>query len=59
MKSSISENGFRLIGKGWQIRAHLRQLSQHPITVAEYLDRQQAPPNIKILSKKRLPKRAP
>lgn len=37
MKSYILENGFTLVGKGWQVRALLRQYSRQYKTVAELI----------------------
>lgn len=40
MQTSISSNGLRFVGKSWEIRNRLRELSKHPITVHEFLQRQ-------------------
>lgn len=39
MKTYIGPNQLRLVGKVWEIRAALRNLTQHPITLQEFLGR--------------------
>ncbi|GAB7386188.1 hypothetical protein BSNK01_00230 [Bacillaceae bacterium] len=39
MKTYYGPNRLRLVGKAWQIRAKLRRLARHPLTVKALLDR--------------------
>ncbi|MGC5324460.1 Z-ring formation inhibitor MciZ [Brevibacillus sp. SYSU BS000544] len=39
MKTYVDTNHLRLVGKAWEIRATLRRLSEHPITLQELLTR--------------------
>lgn len=39
MKTYTSPQHLRLVGKAWEIRATLRALTQHPITLQEFLER--------------------
>ncbi|MCS1350830.1 hypothetical protein [Mechercharimyces sp. CAU 1602] len=39
MRIETGSNQLRIIGKGWQVRAVLRQLAQHNLTVAQYIER--------------------
>ncbi|WP_168188575.1 Z-ring formation inhibitor MciZ [Thermoflavimicrobium daqui] len=43
MEVNLSSSGFRLCGKAWQIRAYLRHLSRHSLTVQEFVTRQVHP----------------
>lgn len=40
MKMELGTESFVIVGKGWQIRALLRQLANHSLTVDEWLQRQ-------------------
>ncbi|MFC7441029.1 hypothetical protein [Laceyella putida] len=41
MKCGWQQAGFSISGKGWQVRALLRQLAKHPLTVKQYVERKQ------------------
>jgi hypothetical protein len=41
MQISMSKQGLRVVGKAWQVQAQLRAWAEHPLTVAEFLSRQQ------------------
>jgi hypothetical protein len=41
MRMNMGPHQLRIVGKGWQVRAILRQLSRHPITLHELLLRRQ------------------
>ena len=40
MKIYCAENGLRIAGKCWEVRAKLRQLATSPLTVQEWLNQQ-------------------
>lgn len=42
MKVEMGEGRLRIVGKGWQVRAVLRKLSKHPLTLDEWLRRQRS-----------------
>ncbi|QKG84253.1 Z-ring formation inhibitor MciZ [Kroppenstedtia pulmonis] len=41
MRTEAGPKQLRMVGKGWQIRAALRSLARHPLTLEEWLKRQQ------------------
>lgn len=43
MKTYITAESLRIIGKGWQVRSHLKRLSRHPLSLKQYLERVGSP----------------
>lgn len=43
MKTTISQQGVRLVGKSWEIRSRLRDWSRSSLTVQEFIQRQISP----------------
>ncbi|KPC77701.1 hypothetical protein ADL26_00210 [Thermoactinomyces vulgaris] len=41
MKCTWRQSSFCVSGKGWQVRAYLRQLTNHPLTVKQLIERKQ------------------
>ncbi|SDW55277.1 Protein of unknown function [Marininema mesophilum] len=39
MKTIMDEKHLCVVGKGWQVRAILRQMAKHPLTLEEWLAR--------------------
>jgi hypothetical protein len=39
MKIDLDASGLRVTGKAWEVRACLRMMAGHPLTLKEYLNR--------------------
>lgn len=42
LKTMMTENSLRVAGKGWQVRAMLRQYAGSPLTLQQFLERNAA-----------------
>lgn len=54
MKMYMNDNCLRLVGKSWQIKAKLKELSKSPLTVHQYLQLSKDNPKSKIKEQIRL-----
>ncbi|WP_124727245.1 Z-ring formation inhibitor MciZ [Staphylospora marina] len=53
MKIDVDSHGLRVTGKAWQVRACLRSLATHPLTLKEYLNRRLKTPKNRTLMRVR------